>query len=156
MVLESTQSTTIPPKTRSAKESDPKSPSTTRPAQNPDKTYHTKQSKATKPELTKITKTTPKQPSKQAGGTLYEKVVRCRTYEALQRTVIELEILPLPKLPDVTFVSHKRIIDDSALREYMKDRGLFPSTVYGDGNCLPRCASLLAYGKMEMRIITWR
>lgn len=60
-----------------------------------------------------------------------------------------MEILSLPELPDVTFVSHKRTIDDNALplfTENMKDRGLFPSTVYGDDNCLPRCASLFSYG----------
>ncbi|WAR09173.1 hypothetical protein MAR_019131 [Mya arenaria] len=100
----------------------------------------------------KTSKQDPKLVKTQVEGTLYEKVVGCSTYEALQHSVIQMEIPPLPHLPDVTFASHNRTIDDTALPllpENMKDLGLFPSTVYGDGNCLPRCPSLFVYGSEE-------
>ncbi|WAR25842.1 LOW QUALITY PROTEIN: VRTN-like protein, partial [Mya arenaria] len=95
-----------------------------------------KQTIKTKPTMSSCEKKTSKQDPKlvktQVEGTLYEKVVGCSTYEALKHSVIQMEIPPLPRLPD-----------------NMKDLGLFPSTVYGDGNCLPRCASLFVYGSEE-------
>ncbi|WAR05816.1 hypothetical protein MAR_021185 [Mya arenaria] len=103
-----------------------------------------KQTIQTKPTMSSCEKKSSKQDPKlvktQIEGTLYEKVVGCSTYEALQHSVIQMEIPPLPHLLDVTFASHKRTIDDTALPllpENMKDLGLFPSTVYGDGNCQP-------------------
>ena len=68
---------------------------------------------------------------------------------------------PLPETEDLSFVStnkcvHKESIDlvpenltlDSKIQ-------LYSAEIYGDGNCLPRCGSFLAYGNenqhLEMR-----
>ena len=82
----------------------------------------------------------------------------CQIYDDLQQTIVPSELEALPQLPEVTFLTHKRTIDESALGLIPEDRralGLYPCNVYGDGNCLPRCASLLVYGHennhLEMR-----
>lgn len=102
----------------------------------------------------KSTLSLPKTPtvSQKSGTELWEKLTSCQTYDDLQQIIVETKLPTLPPLPDVTFVSHKRVIDESALGlmpEEQKDSCLFPSIVYGDGNCLPRCASLFVYGHEE-------
>ena len=72
--------------------------------------------------------------------------------------IAQTELKAPPQLPEVTFLTHQRTIDKSALVLIPEDQQalwLFPCNVYGDGNCLPRCASLLVYGHenhhLEMR-----
>lgn len=53
------------------------------------------------------------------------------------------------KTPDVTITTHKRTVDKASMSLVPNDDGLenlFPCLIYGDGNCLPRCGSLFAYG----------
>ncbi|WAR05489.1 hypothetical protein MAR_020858 [Mya arenaria] len=63
-----------------------------------------KQTIQTKPTMSSCEKKSSKQDPKlvktQIEGTLYEKVVGCSTYEALQHSVIQMEIPPLPHLLD--------------------------------------------------------
>jgi hypothetical protein len=58
-------------------------------------------------------------------------------------------------MPEVTFLTHKRTIDESALGLINQPVGYIRTIQYGDGNCLSRCASLLVYGHennhLEMR-----
>jgi len=70
----------------------------------------------------------------------------------LQQVIAQSQLEDLPRLPEVTFLTHKRTVDQSALSLIPEDQttqGLYPCNVYGDGNCLPRCASLLVYGHEE-------
>lgn len=89
---------------------------------------------------------------------MLEKLSSCQIYDDLQQTIAQAELEALPQLPEVTFLTHKRTIDESAIGLIPEDQtasGLYPCNVYGDGNCLPRCASLLVYGHennhLEMR-----
>ena len=111
------------------------------------KTAANSKSETTKSKSTKSlqSETTRQSPSQQ----LWTNVSSCQTYDDLQHILATTELEPLPQQPEVTFLTHKRIIDESALGlipDDLQTRGLYPSIVYGDGNCLPRCASLLVYG----------
>ena len=83
---------------------------------------------------------------------MWEEVLACETFESLQDLVGQREIPALPTPQSVTITSHRRTVDKTALElmpEEYKNEGLFPSTIYGDGNCLPRCVSLLVYGNED-------
>lgn len=86
----------------------------------------------------------------------WEKLTKCKTYADVQEVTHDAVLTPLPvSLPEITFITHKRTVDSAALQllpDEVKSLGLLPTTIYGDGNCLPRCDSLLVYGQEEKHI----
>lgn len=85
----------------------------------------------------------------------WDKLMKCKTYTDVQQATVDTELTHLPSLPEVTFVTHKRVVDNSALKllpDEVQSLGLLPTSIYGDGNCLPRCASLLVYGDEERHL----
>lgn len=74
----------------------------------------------------------------------------CQSYEDLEIVADQLQLSPISeKTPDVTITTHKRTVDKASMSLVPNDDGLenlFPCLIYGDGNCLPRCGSLFAYG----------
>lgn len=74
----------------------------------------------------------------------------CQSYEDLYIVADQLQLSPISeKTHDVTITTHKRTVDKASMSLVPNDDGLenlFPCLIYGDGNCLPRCGSLFAYG----------
>jgi hypothetical protein len=82
----------------------------------------------------------------------WEKLQKCQTYKDVQQVSLETILPSLPHLLQVTFLTHKRVVDNSALHllpNEIQSLGLLPTTIYGDGDCLARCGSLLVYGHEE-------
>lgn len=80
----------------------------------------------------------------------YLSIMACQSYEDLEIVADQLQLSPISeKTPDVTITTHKRTVDKASMSLVPNDDGLenlFPCLIYGDGNCLPRCGSLFAYG----------
>lgn len=80
----------------------------------------------------------------------YLSIMVCQSYEDLEIVADQLQLSPISeKTPDVTITTHKRTVDKASMSLVPNDDGLenlFPCLIYGDGNCLPRCGSLFAYG----------
>lgn len=80
----------------------------------------------------------------------YLSIMACQSYEDLDIVADQLQLSPISeKTPDVTITTHKRTVDKASMSLVPNDDGLenlFPCLIYGDGNCLPRCGSLFAYG----------
>lgn len=80
----------------------------------------------------------------------YLSIMACQSYEDLEIVADPLQLSPISeKTPDVTITTHKRTVDKASMSLVPNDDGLenlFPCLIYGDGNCLPRCGSLFAYG----------
>ncbi|WAR13822.1 LOW QUALITY PROTEIN: VRTN-like protein [Mya arenaria] len=85
----------------------------------------------------------------------WERLMQCQTYKEVQQATLDTVLPPLPSLPEVTFVTHKRVVDNSAVKlltDEVECMGLLPTNIYGDGNCLPRCGSVLIYGDEEKHL----
>lgn len=79
-------------------------------------------------------------------------VLSCSTYQELKKITKAMEIEEIPDMDSRTFCNTGKVIDNSSLNLVPNDiplkptSQLYPATIYGDGNCLPRAGSVLAYG----------
>ncbi|WAR10111.1 VRTN-like protein, partial [Mya arenaria] len=85
---------------------------------------------------------------------LQAQLASCKAYKELDDKVRNMhrQQPELPEQNEITFVSSKRPIDKTSVplvKKELIDAGMYPTTIFGDGNCLPRCASLLVYGTEE-------
>ncbi|WAR05668.1 VRTN-like protein, partial [Mya arenaria] len=85
---------------------------------------------------------------------LQAQLASCKTYKELDDKVRNMhrQQPELPEQNEITFVFSKRPIDKTSVplvKKELIDAGMYPTTIFGDGNCLPRCASLLVYGTEE-------
>ncbi|WAR17806.1 VRTN-like protein, partial [Mya arenaria] len=77
-----------------------------------------------------------------------QQLLRPKTFRGLKSKNILLPSLPQP--PTVSLISAGMVIDKNSLKLIPEDIvDLYPSTIYGDGNCLPRVASVFAYGHQK-------
>ena len=58
---------------------------------------------------------------------------------------------PLPEVVERSVVNTRSYLDKNSieLKPHDVDENLHPLSIYGDGNCLPRCGSILAYGTQD-------
>lgn len=75
----------------------------------------------------------------------------CLTFAQLKRVVYKKTFCPLPSQEVRTFENTEKTVDKVSLTLMpndipLSDEALHPAVIYGDGNCLPRSASVLAYG----------
>jgi hypothetical protein len=86
----------------------------------------------------------------------YTSIMGCKNYEELETLADQIQLPDIPKkTTEVSILTHKRTIDKLSLSLVPDDndlQDLFPGLIYGDGNCLPRCGSLFAYGTEENHI----
>lgn len=105
-----------------------------------------------------VVESTEKEDSANQHSSLWVELQSCKTFEEIQDKVVTcLDCFPLQKLKKVTFVSCGGVIDNNALGLVPDDlciesQALYPAIVYGDGNCLPRAASVLCYGTEERHL----
>ncbi|XP_045207653.2 uncharacterized protein LOC123559695 [Mercenaria mercenaria] len=82
-------------------------------------------------------------------------ILECSTFSDLTKAVKKLDIEELPKISARTFCNTGCVVDNDSLPLVPGDiplkpnSQLFPCAIYGDGNCLPRSASVLVYGSEE-------
>ena len=82
-------------------------------------------------------------------------ILECPKFSDLTKAVTKLHIEELPKVSAKTFCNTGCVVDNDSLPlvpediPLKPDSRLFPCTIYGDGNCLPRSASVLVYGSEE-------
>jgi hypothetical protein len=83
-------------------------------------------------------------------------IMGCKNYEELETLADQIQLPDIPrKTTEVSILTHKRTIDKLSLSLVPGEndlQDLFPCLIYGDGNCLPRCGSLFAYGTEEKHI----
>ena len=92
---------------------------------------------------------------------MLKELASCKSYHDIQQMALQLDLPPLPPACTITFLSTNKGIDSAAqtLVPQDADSDRFPALIYGDGNCLPRCASVYAYGnedhydEMRVRIV---
>ncbi|WAR09183.1 hypothetical protein MAR_019141 [Mya arenaria] len=78
---------------------------------------------------------------------LQAQLASCKTYKELDDKVRNMhrQQPELPEQNEITFVSSKRPIDKTSVplvKKELIDAGMYPTTIFGDGNCLPRCANI--------------
>ncbi|WAR09748.1 VRTN-like protein [Mya arenaria] len=78
----------------------------------------------------------------------------CCTISQLRKFDMGKEFDLIPPSTEKTFANTGKTVDKMSLSLMMDDISLqkfqmYPATILGDGNCLPRCASVLAYGHEE-------
>ena len=90
----------------------------------------------------------PKQSDKTIGKKNMKQISDCTTFKELGDVVAGKTFEPLPQYTTKTFCNTGMCIDKNSMELVPKDipQCLHPATVKTDGNCLPRSASVLAYG----------
>ena len=90
--------------------------------------------------------------------TLQHKLISCSSLTSML-TICQEESLvkyPIGLLKDISLFSMKARIDSYAQKLLPEDIpsniSLFPTIIYGDGNCLPRCGSFFAFGTEDCHI----
>ncbi|KAL5019185.1 hypothetical protein ScPMuIL_004907 [Solemya velum] len=79
-------------------------------------------------------------------------VLSCSTYQELKIITKDMEIEEIPDMDSKTFCNTGKVIDKTSFNLVPNDiplkptSQLYPATIYGDGNRLPRADSFLAYG----------
>lgn len=106
---------------------------------------------------------------KDAASEIFNKIsqqlAKCKTHQDVKK-IVDKSWRTLPALPQSD--EEKTLIDLHLTGDrvsmplvpaYLQQNGYCPAKIYGDGNCLPRCASVLAYGvedhykEMRIRIV---
>ena len=82
-------------------------------------------------------------------------ILQCCNFNDLTKAVKKITIEDLPSVSAKNFCNTGCTVDNDSLPIVPEDiplkpnSQLYPCTIYGDGNCLPRSASLLAYGSED-------
>lgn len=84
-----------------------------------------------------------------------DRILHCSNFSDLKKVVHEIEIEDLPELTAKSIVDTASVVDSCSLPLVPEDiplkpeSQLYPCSIYGDGNCLPRAVSVFVYNTQE-------